>query len=204
MAASGPRRGGPGGGGPGGEDDKAVWRAFLRGVTPLRPADRPVEPGAPAETLAALLDGEPTPPPRPQATAAAPPRLPQAVPPTRPGAGVPGLDRRSQERLRRGQYPIEGRLDLHGRTQASAHQSLIAFVHAAQARGARCVLVITGKGGDANGHSQSAGRGVLRGLVPRWLREAELRGAVLAFSPAQPKDGGDGALYLLLRRMREP
>ena len=102
----------------------------------------------------------------------------------------PGLDRRSAQRLKRGQMTIEGRLDLHGMTQAEAHRALDQFIARAAIAKKRHLLVITGKSG------------VLRAAVPRWLDKPELSGLVLAASEAQPKDGGAGALYLLLRRQR--
>ncbi len=136
-----------------------------------------------------------TPPPAEPVEAPLPRRARAARPAAAPAgdlaeAAAPGLDRRSAERLRRGQRAIEARLDLHGRTQDEAHRALDAFVARAQDGGQRCVLVITGKSG------------VLRAAVPRWLNEAPNRARLLAFSPAQPKDGGAGALYLLLRRRR--
>jgi DNA-nicking Smr family endonuclease len=88
--------------------------------------------------------------------------------------------------------PIDARLDLHGLTQAEAHARLTAFLKEAQARGNRCVLVITGR---ALQHG-----GTLRTATPRWLDEAPLRRLVLSYSPATLQHGGEGALYVLLRR----
>lgn len=92
---------------------------------------------------------------------------------------------------------IDGRLDLHGMSQAEAHDALTGFVLASHRMGRRAVLVITGKGlyGERSG--------VLKSAVPRWLNEAPLRDRILAFQPAQPKDGGSGALYVLLKRRRD-
>lgn len=120
---------------------------------------------------------------------------------------VAGLDRRSSERLRKGQMPIEGRIDLHGLTQAEAHGRLRTFVTAAQIQGKRCVLVITGKGSSAEKSEDAAymtrdRRGILRDAVPKWLGQADLKRLVIDFRPAQPKHGGTGALYVLLRRTR--
>jgi DNA-nicking Smr family endonuclease len=106
-----------------------------------------------------------------------------------------GLDRRSWLRLKRGQVAIEQTLDLHGRTQADAHGALGAFLATAQAAGGRCVLVVTGKGLESGG--------TLRHMVPRWLNEGANRERIVAFCPAQPRHGGAGALYVLLRRRRE-
>lgn len=152
----------------------------MRGVKPLAP--RPALPAAhkPAEKPA------PAAPPAAAATQSAPPQPPLTV--DRPA----GYDRANAERLRRGRHPLEARLDLHGMTQEQAHRALLHFIPAARAAGHRCVLVITGRG--------SAGGGVLRQAVPRWLEEPGLRPHLLAVAPARPRDGGSGALYLLLRR----
>jgi DNA-nicking Smr family endonuclease len=92
--------------------------------------------------------------------------------------------------------PIEARIDLHGMTQSEAHRVLTGFITGQQAAGRRCVLVITGKG------RGKQGAGILRESVPRWLNEGPLRERVLAFDYARPQDGGEGALYVLLRRKR--
>ena len=131
-------------------------------------------------------------PPRKAATKK-PPEKPAAPPPApelRHGSAV-GLDRRQAERFKRGKMAIEGRLDLHGMTRQGAHVALRRFILGAVAADKRCVLVITGKG-----------RGVLREEVPRWLNEPGLRDAVLSFAYARPADGGEGALYVLLKRRR--
>jgi DNA-nicking Smr family endonuclease len=104
----------------------------------------------------------------------------------------PGLDRRQAQRFKRGRIEFEARLDLHGLTQDQAHWRLVAFIEWARREGKRALLIITGKG--------VQGGGVLRSAVPRWL--AELGSVVLTTAPALPKDGGSGALYVLLRRER--
>jgi len=107
-----------------------------------------------------------------------------------------GIDRRTHDRFKRGRMAIEGRLDLHGMTRERAHQALSTFLHRAYDRGARCVLVVTGKG------SGREGGGVLRRDVPLWLNQSGLRALVLSFTHAQIRDGGQGALYVLLKRRR--
>ncbi len=107
------------------------------------------------------------------------------------------IDRRTAQRLQRGRLPIEATLDLHGMTQAAAHDALDGFVTRSLALGRRCVLIVTGKG---LGREQS---GVLRRQVPLWLNQPPLRGQVLAFDYARPEHGGMGALYVLLKRRRE-
>jgi DNA-nicking Smr family endonuclease len=99
---------------------------------------------------------------------------------------------------------IDGRLDLHGLTQAEAHDRLSGFVKAAQARGKRVLLVITGKGYKAPNSQHGGESGVLRRAVPRWLNAPDLRPLVLAIHAAQPRHGGEGALYVLLKRNRVP
>jgi DNA-nicking Smr family endonuclease len=87
-------------------------------------------------------------------------------------------------------------------TQDEAHRALIDFVARSGDAGSRCLLVITGKGLRRLGESRPAEIGILRQAVPRWLNEPSLRPRILAFAPAQPRDGGTGALYILLRRQR--
>lgn len=108
-----------------------------------------------------------------------------------------GIDRRQAERFRKGKLQIEGKIDLHGRTQAQAHDDLFAFLRRGQNAGKRCVLVITGKG------MTTTKEGVLRQMVPRWLNEPGFRHLVLAFDYAQPQHGGEGALYVLLKRAKD-
>ncbi|MCF8466843.1 MAG: Smr/MutS family protein [Sneathiella sp.] len=120
---------------------------------------------------------------------------------------VPGLDKRSAERLRKGQMEIDGRLDLHGLTRNDAHRRLRNFITAAQIQGKRCVLVITGKGSAAQKTDDAPfmapeKTGILREAVPKWLVAPDLRHLVIDIRTAQPKDGGSGALYVLLRRNR--
>ena len=125
-----------------------------------------------------------------------------------PGEGVfakanspapnPGIDRRTEERLRRGDIAIDATLDLHGMTQHAAHRALDRFVRQAWTDARRMLLVITGKG------SVREGGGVLRRELPRWLSTGENAARVLKIAAAQPRHGGGGAYYVLLRRQREP
>ena len=107
-----------------------------------------------------------------------------------------GLDRRTATRLRRGQILIDSSLDLHGLTQWEAHSTLASTLTAAQARGERCVLVITGKG------LGREGGGILKTRVPQWLLEPAIRHLILGKETARPQHGGTGAMYVLLRKLR--
>jgi DNA-nicking Smr family endonuclease len=137
-----------------------------------------------------------TPPPAQPAPAAA-----RSEPkPVKPLPLAP-IERRLKRELARGRGAIDGALDLHGMNQAEAHQALRGFLRYSQARGARLVIVVTGKGGplgEPERHGEE--RGVLRRLAPHWLREPDLRPVVLGFEEAGRAHGGSGALYVRLRR----
>ena len=176
-------------------DGKDLWRTVTDSVTPLKSRPRSIR------SIDSSNPQEPKPPPAPRAKRK-PPAPATLLPPVQkpdvaraaPDLGVgktAGVDRRTTERLRKGKLEIEARLDLHGHTQESAHRALFAFIDASFAAGRRCVLVVTGKG-----------KGVLQSGVPRWLNEAPMRPKVLSIQYAQQRDGGTGALYVLLRRKR--
>jgi len=175
-----------------GDDESALWHQVMETVRPLPPGKRGGKLPAPTATPAAVARPDRLPRPRP----VAPPRQPRAPaePPLEHGE-APGLDKRTRLRLKRGQVEIQGVMDLHGLTQMEAHRALAGFLEGAQRAGKRAVLVITGKG-------LTPGSGVLRAAVPRWLNEPGLRRMIRAFSFAAPKDGGEGALYVLLRRKK--
>lgn len=174
------------------EDEKALWRAVAKSATPLRrrkpvacddEGDEAVQPRhAPAR--------RPEPPiaPQPRPTAARP-----SPPPLAP------LGRREKSRLAKGRKDIDARIDLHGMTQARAHRALVAFLHRAHGDGATFVLIITGKG---KASVLEGERGVLRRQVPLWLALPELRSVVVGFEEAHIGHGGEGALYVRLRRAR--
>jgi len=104
----------------------------------------------------------------------------------------PGVQHAVLRRLRRGQYAIEAQLDLHGQTVVEARVSIARFLHESLSLGRRCVRVIHGKGRGSRGKQP-----VLKGKVNVWLRRKD---EVLAFCPAQPTDGGHGAIYVLLKK----
>jgi DNA-nicking Smr family endonuclease len=175
-------------------EESELWRTAMRDAKPLN-RQRP----AAKKAVTAAPPGEPAAKPAPSKR---PPPPPPASPPAKPPELAPGrsagVDKRLAERLKRGQLPIEGMLDLHGLTQGEAHRQLDGFLAHAAHGGRRCVLVITGKG---VWRSES---GILKEMVPRWLNEAPNRARVLAIASAQPRHGGSGALYVLLKRRREP
>jgi DNA-nicking Smr family endonuclease len=97
---------------------------------------------------------------------------------------------------------IEARLDMHGYTQAQAHQALNSFLLKCHSLGMRCVLIITGKGLKSLDNLAAPARGVLNRNLPIWIKEAPLKEIVLKASPAAIKDGGAGAYYVYLKRKR--
>ena len=121
--------------------------------------------------------------------------------PASPTPAPSGLDRRTEERLRKGRRDPDARIDLHGMTAARAHGALTRFIGDARRQGHRCVLVITGKG--APGPSQGFGDwtpGVLRRETPIWLKTPPLAQQIVHVSQAHPKHGGGGALYVYLKK----
>jgi DNA-nicking Smr family endonuclease len=173
-------------------DEHALWKTVTRAVKPLsgKPIERdepkpaPAPPSAPAKQKPAVAH-----PAKPSARAAKP-----APPPLAP------LARRAKQRIARGSEPIDARIDLHGLTQEQAHGALRRFLRSAQVDGAKLVLVITGKG--ARGGADGSERGVLKRLVPQWLQLPELRSCVVGFEAAHVTHGGEGALYVRVRRAR--
>jgi DNA-nicking Smr family endonuclease len=123
-------------------------------------------------------------------------------------AGGSGVDGNTTDRLRKGQLAPEARLDLHGMTESRAHDALLNFLRGAQQRRLKLVLVVTGKGKkmaadgpfDMELHERS--RGVLKAAVPRWLNEREFAGLIAGVRSAHKRHGGEGALYIYLRKSR--
>jgi DNA-nicking Smr family endonuclease len=111
---------------------------------------------------------------------------------------VRGLDIKIFQRLKAGSLSVAAHLDLHGMTSDQARDSLLFFIRESYLQGHRCVLLVTGRGRNSPG-----GRPILRTEAESWLTKEPLRRAVLAFCTAQPKHGGAGALYVLLRKQRK-
>ncbi len=166
------------------EEERALWESVARQTKPLRKKSQPgtLNPVAVDESPTATKLAGKWPP-------AKPPR------PVKPPPLVP-LDRRERSQLSRGRKEIDARLDLHGMTQSRAHRALQSFLQHASSDGLRFVLVITGKG-IARGEP-----GVLRQQVPEWLGLPEFRPFVVGFEQAHKAHGGEGALYVRVRRAR--
>jgi DNA-nicking Smr family endonuclease len=170
-------------------EERALWSGFSRSITPLhgpRDMDEP-----------SVARGETAP-------AVGPPAAMQEPPARKPSSPLAPLGRRLKQRVARGREPIDDRIDLHGKTQKEAHAALLRFLRQAQENGAKTVLVVTGKGTGGqpgrHGHDGASERGVLRRQVPLWLSLPELRPFVVGFEDAHLLHGGEGALYVRLRR----
>jgi DNA-nicking Smr family endonuclease len=172
------------------EEERALWESVAKQVKPLRKTSRaakvPVtEPQTPAPA------SRPAAAPKPQVPVqTAGPKKP-ATPPLAP------LGRRERSKLSRGRMEIDARLDLHGLTQTRAHRALFGFLERAHHDRLTFVLVITGKGRMGAGEP-----GVLRRQVPQWLALPEFRSLVVGFEEAHIGHGGEGALYVRIRKSR--
>lgn len=189
------------------DEEQALWSGFARSIAPLRQEkksgkatmsdDRPAsEPAKPndrepysSEPNSAELRSTKAPEVRLQPPAA-------KTPPLAP------LGRRLKQRVARGREPIDARIDLHGMTQARAHAALLGFLQRSQDDGARMALVVTGKGSGGSARDSTAVRGVLKRQVPLWLSLPEFRAFIVGFEDAHIGHGGEGALYVRLRRPR--
>lgn len=174
--------------------DVLVWRHYTRDVRRLgsaQPLPHVQPPEAVPQPLTTGALEAPLEPRRPL-----PARTSTMAEQRAPGI-APGLDHRTLARLKRGRIAPQATIDLHGMTQAAAHQVLSPFLAGAQAGGKRCVLVITGKGYGTGGTI-----GVLKAAVPRWLNEPPLAMRILGYCHAPAALGGEGALLILLRRLR--
>jgi DNA-nicking Smr family endonuclease len=169
------------------DDETKLWRGVTEKIAPLRKRvaakiaedDDLAEPAAKPVRKPALPAGALVPVAKPK-----PPSPPALAP----------LDRKTKSRLARGIHAIEAKLDLHGHTQAEAHDALLRFLRRVSDKGASVVLVITGKG--------TRGDGVLKRQVPMWLSLPEFREYVIGFDDAHVGHGGEGALYVRIRKRR--
>jgi len=108
---------------------------------------------------------------------------------------VPGLSPKIMRRLKRGQFPVQAHVDLHGLTRQEAEERVKAFLLESRRGGLRCVLIVHGRG-----LNSPESFPVLKDSIPLWLNRGFARRIVLAFATARPYDGGTGAIYVLLRR----
>jgi DNA-nicking Smr family endonuclease len=183
------------------DEDEALWARVVETAAPLKrrakaagsakavpPAAKPAKLAAKQREAPQLPAVKPSPAPKPG-------HVPRAAP----------LDRQTARQLVKGRLEVDAKLDLHGMRQRDAYAQLRRFLKTAQARGLKHVLVITGKGAvieTSKSFYEEEERGVLRSAVPRWLAEADFAPLVVSYSPAPPRLGGEGALYVRVRRSK--
>src|SRR3990170_918245 len=177
------------------ESDAELWARIARSARPLKKGRAPAA-DAPRKA-----------PARPPVKETALPVKPAPKATAKPVPVVRGekLDRQTARQLEKGRLPVEARLDLHGMRQRDAHAALRRFLKSAQGKGYRHVLVITGKGAQADASRpfyEADERGVLRQVVPHWLSQPDLAHVVISYSEAPRRLGGEGALYVRLRKAR--
>ena len=175
------------------EEERALWDSVAKQTKPLRKRPRAAKPLDDSPAAKTLVAAKPAAPPKPLPSA----KIPRTPKPDLPPPLAP-LGRRERSQLSRGRKEIEARLDLHGMTQTRAHRALAGFLQHAHSEGLTFVLVITGKG-KMGAESE---RGVLRRQVPQWLSLPEFRPLVVGFEEAHVGHGGEGALYVRVRRSR--
>jgi DNA-nicking Smr family endonuclease len=174
------------------EEERALWESVARQTKPLRKKPRAAKAPADLPPAEAPVATKFNTPPKSLPPAAVPRVAKPEAPPLAP------LGRRERSQLSRGRKEIDARLDLHGMTQTRAHRALSGFLQRAHGDGLTFVLIITGKG-KIGAESE---RGVLRRQVPQWLSLPEFRSLVVGFEEAHIGHGGEGALYVRIRRSR--
>lgn len=186
------------------DEEHALWAGITRSIKPLRSAkSAPKALAGSAQDVNhdSTQDGTQNPHQKVRAVPQSPVR---SQPPAVKSPPLAPLDRRLKQRVARGRDAIDARIDLHGMTQRQAHAALLRFLRGAQAQDAKVVLVVTGKGGGIAepDRGERGERGVLRRQVPLWLELPEFRHFVVGFGEAHGSHGGQGALYVRLRRAR--
>ena len=191
------------------EEEHELWEHTARSIKPIK--------GKKGRVHAALEDADHSPSPRREPTQSQPvtkkpPPPPGPTPPPRISKPAPpppaplGLERKKMRKVSSGRVEIEARIDLHGMRQSEAHAALTRFLNRAYGDGKRWVLVITGKGApmrtayEERLDREGEERGVLRRNVPRWLAEPDLAPIIIGFTTAAIRHGGEGALYVHIRK----
>ena len=168
-------------------DDRELWQRVTNSVTPLREG-RSVSRGSARQPASTAATGGP-----------AVPEIPSRLPP------LASVDAKAARRIGRRSGGVDATVDLHGLTRSQAHRRLLAFLLRAQASGHRMVLVVTGKGRQRPEHAdwwEEGERGVLKRDVPLWLASPEFRPLVVGFEQAHVRLGGEGAIYVQVRKSR--
>ena len=170
-------------------DEQALWSALARTVRPLRPLAQ-----SPVPLPVVTID------PPAKKGLAPPPARPIPPAPIRTPAAV--LDTGWEKRIRNGAVSPEMSIDLHGHSLSAAHARLHQALGAALAQGVRVILVVTGKPPKGALSDSAARRGAIRAEIGHWLETSAYADRIASVRVSHPRHGGDGALYLILRRKK--
>ncbi len=169
--------------------DQELWDYATQDVTPIKQSKSITVPKAQTKKQAPKQKSKPSYPIRNE--------TPQSTPHPHQ------TDRKTAQKLKRGQIPIDATLDLHGMSKSKAYAALQRFITTSVHEGCKCVLIITGKGRPRTNTPLSAAKpGILKTQTPQWLSEPHLQSYILQTQIAKPKHGGEGAIYVLLRKKR--
>ena len=182
----------------------ALWREVTKSIRPLTERQMEDAPATAQEALTVVMAAKQAVEPPPAAVHSKPVVAQKPVAQSPKLLPLAAIERPLLRKISRGQNEIDAVLDLHGMRQHEAHERLRRFLHQSQFKHARLVLVVTGKGSSPtkNHDGEGHGKGILRRLVPDWLRMPDLRPVVMGFEEAAPHQGGSGALYVRLRKRR--
>lgn len=169
-------------------DDDSVWQEFVKDIKPIRHPEKVFEQKKPKLRVTPKISSHTV----------------------YHGEGLSELeignfnniDANTAARFKKGEFRVEGELDLHGYTEKNAFDAVVEFIKLSYLRKKRCIAIITGKGKPRESDDIFAARGVLREIVPQWLNLQELRPLILAINHPAPNDGGNGAIRIFLRRQR--
>lgn len=183
-------------------DEQAIWKALTHSVRPLRPVPAPAKVSGAPMTHPAERKVMPA-PSRPVGAAPTRTAVPVPIPTPAPVPGpVPVLDNSWERRVRGGTLTPDMTIDLHGHSLSSAHVRLNHALSAALAHDQRILLIITGKPPKAPALNQQSRRGAIRGEIGHWLETSPFADRIASVRQAHPRHGGDGALYVILRRKK--
>ncbi len=187
------------------KDDQELWNKIAKTTKPLEHEYRDRVPNIEVQEKKKVNKT----PPRPQVQLPSQPPQSNQTPSKQKNINstpITEIDRKKIRKIATDQIEIHATLDLHGYRQEQAHTALKSFIRNAQVQGYRYVLIITGKGitkkTSQSGFWQEEQPGVLKRKVPEWLSDQDLREYVVSYSSAHPKHGGEGALYVQIRKLK--
>ncbi len=176
-------------------EEAEAWARVAASVVPLVRRRSEIAPPAVVETTPApkQIRRFPVPPPKQAPAPNALPRRPRPI-------GTGGLDSHWDKRLKTGSIDPDVTLDLHGHGLDAAHGRLENGIGQARAMGARLVLVVTGKPRPVDAADRADRRGAIRSKILDWLAAGQHADAIAAIRTSHRRHGGDGAIYIVLRR----